>query len=179
MPMTITEALAEIKLISNKLEKKRQFVLQNTMKVKQAPDSMAADGGIKQVIQSELQSIADLEDRLCGLRWAIMRTNTTEIIEIMGKVRTLYEWLVWRKEVSNNQKYFYKQIYDVTKNEMDSLAKAPRLYKPNDDSTPTLVEIEPNLDYMSYAAKAATVGEILDKLDGILSLKNATLLVDA
>jgi hypothetical protein len=148
------------------------------MKIKQAPDSMAADGGIKQVIQNELQSISDLEDRLCALRWAIMRTNTSENIEIMGKIRTLYGWLVWRKEIANNQKYFYKQIYDVTKAEMDTLAKTPRLYKPSDDSTATLVEIEPNLDYMSYAAKAATVGEILDKLDGILSLKNATLLVD-
>ncbi len=61
---------------------------------------------------------------------------------------------------------------------MDSLAKAPRLYKTSDEMAPTLVEIEPNLDYMSFANKAATVGEILDKLDGILSLKNATLLID-
>lgn len=174
---TITEALAEVKLINNKIAKQREWVQGNLLRQKHMPDPMAAKGGTKTVILQELQSIEDLEKRLAHIRIAIMQANLSNRAEVMGVTKSIYEWLVWKKEVAPLKKIFLNNIYTSTKVELERFNRNPQYYRNVDADKNILVELETNVDYMEYASKGATVGEILDKLDGVLSLKNSTITI--
>lgn len=175
--MTITEALAELKLIANKVAKKREWVSSNVIKYKQAPDAYEKDGGIKEKMKQELQSIKDLQEKLVKTRSAIMRANLDNIVDIMGESKSIYEWLVWRKDVARDQAQMHGSIYSVVKREIEKAAETPRVLK-SEEGVNVLVEIEPNLDYQAHNERSILVQEILDKLDGVLSLKNATITVN-
>ena len=175
--ITITEALAEIKLINDKIQKKQSFVLGNLTRVRQVADPLASKGGTSVVIASEVQSIADLETRLAKIRTAIMLANLNNTAECGGETKSLYEWLIWKREVAGKRSQFYNQIYNDTKRKVDEIQRQPQLFKADGDK-PVLVELEASLPYMDYAAKYSSVVETLNKLDGILSLKNATVMVE-
>jgi hypothetical protein len=175
--MTITEALAEIKLLNDKIAKKRAFVLDNLVRIKQLPDALASQGGTPTVISSEVQAITDLEARLIKIRSAIMKANLLNIAECNGQTQTLYDWLVWKREVASARRGFYEQIYSYTKRKLDELQKSPQVLQ-NETGQKVLVEPETALPYMEYATKYSGVNEVLNKLDGILSLKNATVLIE-
>lgn len=175
--MTITEALAEIKLINDKIQKKQAYVLDNLTRVRQQPDPLASKGGTSIVIAAEVQSIGDLESRLTKIRAAIMQANLSNMAECRGTTMPIYEWLVWKREVAKSLSNFYQQIYNNTKRKVDEIQRAPQLFK-NDGDKPVLVELEVALPYMDYATKYSDVIETLNKLDGLLSLKNATITVD-
>lgn len=178
MVMTITEALAEIKLITNKLMKKKEWCVTNVVRFKHAPDPYADKGGTKVVMSQELQSIEDLEGRIAAIRTAIMKANLENTADVMGTTKTIYEWLVWRKEIASNKRSFLQQIYSTAKNSVDRHAASPQVCK-SESGVVTLVEMEVNVDYGDYNNKAAYVLEVFDKLDGILSLKNATITIEA
>lgn len=175
--MTITEALAEIKLINDKVNKKRGIVMDNLVRAKHIPDSLITKGGTPAVIASEVQSIIDLEARLSKIRCAIMAANLANTAECNGITDTLYGWLVWKREVARNRASFYEQIYSQTKRKIDQAVTQVQVYK-NDAGTPLVVEWETALPYMEYATKHNDVTETLNKLDGILSLKNATIMIE-
>lgn len=175
--MTITEALAEIKLLNDKIAKKRSFVLDNLVRIKQLPDALASQGGTQTVITSEVQAINDLETRLIKVRTAIMLANLVNTAECSGHTKSLYAWLVWKREVSTSKRNFFEQIYSHTKRKIDDLQKNPQVLQ-NETGVKALVEPETSLPYMEYANKYSEVSEMLNKLDGVLSLKNATVLVE-
>jgi hypothetical protein len=175
--MTITEALAEVKLINEKIEKKRTFVLDNLTRIKQLADPLQSKGGSMAALAAEMQSINDLEARLVEIRAAIMHANMMHTAECMGMHKTLYGWLVWKREIAGNKSFHYQSIYTNTKKKIDEAARAPSVYT-KDDQTKEVVIIEANLPYMEYAAKYEDIKDMLNKLDGVLSLKNATVLVE-
>lgn len=177
--MTITEALAEIKLITSKLEKKRTRVLGNLMRCANQVDPLEHEGGSVKYLESEMQSIAALEENLIKIRGAIMSANLLHVAEIMGKTKTIYEWLVWKREIVNPMKSFYQLIYTKTKESVDYADKNPHvLRKPEPGTMPELAKMEPNLNYMEFSKKHEEVSDILSKLDGVLSLKNATIVIE-
>lgn len=177
MTMSITEALAEIKLIQNKLQKKQQWVLQNLTKARHTTDPFASTGGIQKAAQAELQAIADLEKRMLIIRKAIMQSNVLTEATVLDKTQTIYEWLVWKKEIAKQSALFSQTIYTHTKSALDKIAHTPQAAKVEDNKT-ILVELDANTDYMKASVDAAYIQEILDKLDGVLSFKNATTQVE-
>ncbi len=68
MSMTITEALAEIKTIGKRLEKKKQAVLTNIGRDSRLKDPL--DDSVK-FVKEERQAIEDLEKRIVTIRTAI------------------------------------------------------------------------------------------------------------
>lgn len=177
MQMTITEGLAEIKLINDKIAKKQTFVLDNLARYNHTPDPLAAKGGSTVALSAEVQSIADLETRLMKIRVAIMLANLTNFAECNGQNLSLYEWLVWKREVAKQRSRLYEYIYSKTKEKMDRHNMQPQWLK-NEDGQNALVELLPSLPYMEYATAFSEVNETLNKLDGVLSLKNATVLIE-
>lgn len=175
--ITITEALAEIKLINEKIAKRRYYVLDNLVRVRQLADPLASKGGTSAVIASEVQSIADLETRLAKIRTAIMNANLVNTAEVGGQTLSIYEWLVWKREVAQNRRSFYEQIYNQTKRKLEEAQRQPQVYK-GDNGQASLVEMEASLPYMDFATKHSDVADMLNKLDGVLSLKNATILIE-
>ncbi len=177
MTMTITEALAELKLITNKVAKKQEWVLQNLVKPKHIADPLVDKGGLVAVMKQEMQAINDLQTRAVVIRRSIMASNIATQATVLEVTKTIYEWLVWKKDIAQNKNRFLSSIYANTKREFDKIANQPQAAKTDDNKT-ILIELEANTDYMQCTTDAAYIQEILDKLDGVLSLKNATTTIE-
>lgn len=172
--LTITEALAEIKLVEKKIEHKTQFVLANLTRFRHQPDPLK-DGPA--TIKAEMQSIGDLRQRIVDLRSAISKANNEQRIEIGNQSKTIQEWLTWKRECSKHEIDLYNAIHKEVAKKLADNAARPQLYKDKDEDKPRLAEIETNVNYPEYVEKAQASQETLDKLDGQLSLKNATVLI--
>lgn len=172
--ITITEALAEIKLIEKKLSSKTQHVAQNLSRAKHLPDPL---GDSAKALQSEMQSIHDLYKRQVKIRGVIAKANIETTIRVIDDEMSITEWLAWKREVSAKQNALYATIRDGIKAAQNTYSRAPQIYKDSEDKT-QLVQFVFNLDYQEYVSLAEKTQEKLDKLDGLLSLKNATILVE-
>ena len=106
MPLTITEALAEIKTITKRLDKKRQSITPFLARQDGLKDPLEKDGGSVKFIAEERQSILDLETRIITLRSGIAKANAETSITIGKTTRTIADWLIWRREVSADQGKF-------------------------------------------------------------------------
>jgi hypothetical protein len=172
--ITITEALAEIKLIEKKIESKTALVTANLTRVKHIPDPL---GDSVATLSQEMQAIGDLYERLVRIRSAIAMANITNVITCDESTRTIYDWLVWKREVADKHISLYTTVFKNTKSMMDTAAQRPQVFKDEKTQEPKLVELVANLSYMDYVKKAEEKQATLDKLDGLLSLKNATITI--
>ncbi len=175
MIMTITEGLAEIKTISKRLAKKRQFVLDNLFLEGRAKDPFENEGGSTTVIVNARQSILDLEARIIDIRSAINKKNMEEEITITGITLTVADWILWRREVAPGQVNFLNQMRAGIANIRVQVTSKQM----------TLVEgvAEPNqvsvfVKELALATEIEKLEETLGTLDGQLSLKNATVTIE-
>lgn len=173
MKMTITEALAEIKLEQNKANKKRDFILHNLMRPKDRIDPLAEQGGSVKVIAQELQAINDLVDRILAIRMAINEANSATLVEAMGETRTISEWLVWRREVLPQKRATLDAMAVAINRSRQDPYRVGRGQAASDDG-----DIVIHTDILALAKELERLGEIEDKLDGLLSLKNAQVVIE-
>jgi hypothetical protein len=61
--ITITEALADVKTIDKRIEKKKYFVQSYLVRQERLKDPLEKDGGATKVIHQERQAIQDLQER--------------------------------------------------------------------------------------------------------------------
>src|SRR5277367_6394116 len=99
-PVTITEALAELKTIDKRIQKKREFVLGYLLRQEMFKDPLERDGGSVSAIKREMQSIRDLEERKIGIRRAIQQANERTNVTVGKQTRSIADWLVWKREVA-------------------------------------------------------------------------------
>ena len=182
MGITITEALAEIKTIGKRLEKKREFVQQYLAQPERIKDPFEKDGGSQAVLSQEMQSISDLEGRQIQLRVAISRINDQTQLAIDGTSRTINEWLVWRREVAPGQEAFMTKLMQLLGGlQKEAQQRGARMVGAGaavavGDSQPT--DIIVNIDERKLSENREKLQNVLGQLDGQLSLKNATLTLD-
>lgn len=170
--ITITEALAEIKLLDKKIENKITKVLNHLYRLETQLDPL---GDSKKALEEELQSITDLRRRWTGLRGGIATANLANKITIEGEERTIFEWLTWKREIATREIHMHQQIHQLAKKKMDELNARPALYKTAADAEVKVDKLVLNVDYAHHIKKAEELQTKLDKLDGQLSLKNATI----
>src|SRR5438105_988378 len=109
-PITITEALAELKTIDKRIEKKREFVLGYLLRQEMFKDPLEKDGGSVSAIRREMQAIHDLEERKISIRRAIQQANERNTVTVAKQTRAIADWLVWRREVAPIQQQFLANI---------------------------------------------------------------------
>ena len=177
MSLTITEALSEINLIKKKIEKKQSVVTSNLVRAKNQKDPLENQGGSKDYIKNEIQSINDLMTRLLKLKGAIAEANITNKIAVNGRTLSIYDWLNWKRDLSASDLKFNSSIPVSVKQHLDNAANRPQIWK-DDDGKTHLVEYELNVDYGDFLKKTEQITETLEKLDGQLSLKNATIVLE-
>lgn len=174
--MTITEALAEIKLIDNKLKAHQEFILQHLYRNKALVDPLAEEGGSNEAVDSALQAMGDLRTRKVSIRAAINAANQVNTITCDGITHTIEEWLIWRRLV-------YPEAY----NAMNAIIRAIHqgrtiASRAGDRLTAAQVQsaddIIVHLKEKEFVAATQAVQETYDRLDGLLSLKNAQITVD-
>lgn len=174
--ITITEALAELKTIGKRLEKKKQFVLDYLMRPEHVRDPLQNDGGSASSVARERQSITDLEERIVSIRRAIQIANEQNVITV-GRSRSIADWLVWRREIAPLHNQFMAQLrqkIDVQRNEI--MRRGAGLASTTDAAKPGDVIV--NISEQELAKEIEDIEYVLGTLDGQLSLRNATILVD-
>ena len=176
MPITITEALAEIKTINKRLEKKREFVRNNLSRPNSHRDPHDADGGSRNVLIRERQAIADLEERKVMIRQAINKANDSTLVKIGDETRAITAWLNWRRYVAPERQCF---LLNLTNNihtiRQDAARKAAAI---TDGSSGAATDIVVNISEKDLAKDVENLEKILGELDGQLSLKNATVTIE-
>jgi hypothetical protein len=171
MKLTITEALAEIKTITKRLEKKRQFVASYLLRAEAAKDPLEKDGGTPLVLARESQAIVDLETRIVAIRTGIQQANHRIAVTVSGQTKMLAEWLTWRKEVApGRQSFLDLQRRTIVANRQNF----QKQLNANPDDIGLKMGIAVQVDEGALAKDAETIETILGALDGQLSLKNAT-----
>lgn len=165
--MTITEALAQIKLIQSKRTSLQKFILQYIVRDSRLKDPLDTT---QQKIAESLQAISDLNKRLIKIRSAIHNANTTNIVEICGIKMPISEWLVWKREVAPFDESLYEQISHKI---VQSRTNVPR-----SQLTQEHVDVEVGVDEEQLQELKLFRDEVFEKLDGQLSLKNATINIE-
>lgn len=173
--ITITEALSEINLIKKKIEKKELVVVGNLVRVKHIQDPL--EGGSQVYVARELQAINDLNKRHVNIKSAIAEANIKNFVTIHDETKSIFDWLTWKRDIADKQVKLFQQINHGVKNHLDSQSQRPNVYK-DDAGKVMLVEYELNVDYSTQLLAAQILGDTIEKLDGQLSLKNATIQIE-
>lgn len=184
--MTITEALAEIKTIGKRLEKKRQAVLQNLARDSRLKDPLADDKGetSEKYVAQERQSIEDLEKRVVLIRTAIQKKNLEATCTVGDNTMTIQEWLNFRKDIADGRRIFLtgigRQISVIRENANRQGARVTgaglaQVAVASGEKPP--VEIVLHLDEKKLLADQEGLEQIMGELDGKLSLLNATTVI--
>ena len=174
---TITEALAELKIIGKRIEKKREFILTYLIRQEIFKDPLEKDGGTASAIQRELQSVHDLEERAVSIRRGIQQANESTTITVGKQTRSISDWLVWRREIAPKQQQFLTSVrgqIDLARREAAQKGRSPSA-NPTETKSNDLVV---NINEQDLTREIESLEEILGTLDGQLSLKNATVLID-
>ena len=180
--ITITEALAELKTLQKRIEKKRTAVGPYLLRqsVIMDPHAFTGNGGIeggsREFVRRERQAIADLMRRVIAIRVAIQRKNHKVSVTVEGETRTLAEWLTWRREVSEGAKKFLQSMHDgITRVRADIVKKGGVVAE---DASIEMRNVVVNVDETELLKEIEHMETVLGALDGQLSLKNATVTIE-
>jgi hypothetical protein len=170
--LTITEALAEIKTIGKRIVKKQTSVMPHLYRPEALRDPFASNGGTPAHIQSEMQSVSDLLARLVDLRIAIAVANASEELTVEGVTKTIAEWLIYRREVLPLE----KRIYHSMQNELNAMRKDAQKKGVNvvAEDKAGYEDVIVNVNEKELSDTIERLEVIEGTLDGLLSLKNAT-----
>jgi hypothetical protein len=176
LKITITEGLAKIKTIGKRIEKKRDMVTKYLCRQNSFKDPFEADGGSKAVIAKEIQAINDLLKLWIGIRNAIKMANQGNAITVKNTTRSISEWLIWKREIMDVERAFLNEIFrGVTTVRTDSARKGLSVV---DKDPNNLLDVIINVDEKKLTEQRENLEEIIGDLDGQLSLKNATILIE-
>lgn len=174
--MTITEALAELKTLQKRIEKKRESIGPYLLRQSIVLDPLIEQGGSKEFIKRERQALGDLENRVIAIRTTIQKTNQVTPITISGKTATIAEWLTWRKEVAPGAQRFLNLLRGtINKNRDEFLKKGGQVAE---EVKPDFANLIINIDELALIKEIEMVETVLGQLDGMLSLLNATTMIE-
>jgi hypothetical protein len=175
--ITITEALAELKTIDKRIAKKREFVLTYLLRQEMFKDPLEKDGGSVSAIKRETQSIHDLEERKIVIRRAIQQANERNTVTVNKQARSIADWLVWRREVAPVYQQFLANLRSkIEQARVEAARRGAGVSGSAEAAKPTDVIV--NVNEQELAREIEALEDILGTLDGQLSLKNATLLIE-
>jgi|SRR5262245_3402961 len=176
--MTITEAFAELKVIDKKVEKKREYCGQFLVRQDGIRDPLEKEGGAAQAIAKERQAIADLLTRHIAIRRAIQHANLTSTITIADDTRTIYEWLIWRKELAAGEQAFVGALRRTILGARQQAQQKGWQVIASTGQPQAPTDFLVHVDESGLAKEDERLATILATLDGQLSLKNATINID-
>lgn len=169
---TITEALAELKTIDKRLEKKADFINRYGMRIAAAKDPFETQGGSSAAIAAELQAVSDLQERKVSIRDAIQTSNQTISLTVNGKTRTVAQWLHWKRDVSGVRQNFLRGLALGIQKAREKFLSQGKTIGKEEVNDPNVIMV--HLDELSLQKQIEDLEITLGELDGKLSLINAT-----
>lgn len=176
--MMVTEALAEIKTIGKRIEKKQEFVMAYLLRQEKLKDPLLRSGGSVKALAEEQQAIGDLQERIINIRRAIQRANTDNSIVIGTTGRSIGDWLTWRREVAPVEQNRLKQLRQALDQARRQAQQKGVAVVGIGAVATTPDDLVVNIDEQKLAQDIEALENALGILDGQLSLKNATIMVE-
>lgn len=174
--ITITEALAEINLIKKKIDDAEVGIRTMLVRASHVPDFYQEHGGAALMITKTQQSIRDLRTRFLSIRSGISKANIENQISVNGETKTIFDWLTWKREIYQPLEKALKEQIHTLKQSAEKEAARPEVWKDQDGRT-QLVSYVRNADLKTLEDEYNRIVEVYGKLDGQLSLKNATIVI--
>lgn len=176
---TITEALAETKLLKTKIKTKKDFIGNNVGRMDVTPDPFEKEeGGSVGRIKREFQAIDDYRKRLIGIRTAIQNANSLTRLKIGEREMSITDWLNWKREVADEEVAFINQALSSVQQLKTQNERNPQVLKDKDTGAMQVLKPVFHLD-QSWLQKQLEVNqEISGELDGKLSMLNATTFIE-
>lgn len=175
--LTITESLAELKLIKAKVDKKETFIVNYLARQDAIKDPLEKQGGSVNAIKSERQAINDLLNRFILIRTKIAEANAKTSLCINGDTKSVAEWIVWRRDVApiitGIQEHMANCIVNIRSR---ATREGSRLVKDGEAEKPS--DIIVNVDEVELSEWQEKTMDTLGVLDGKLSLHNATVTIE-
>ena len=175
--ITITEALAELKTIGKRLEKKHQFVQDYLMRPEHIRDPLEKEGGSPQSVTREMQSIHDLNERTLSIRRAVQLANERNTILVGNETRSISDWLVWQREIAPTRQRFLAALRQKIDGQRTSTMQRGGALAIAGSETKA-GDVVVNISELDLAKDIEQLEYVLGYLDGQLSLKNATVVID-
>jgi hypothetical protein len=177
MALTITEALAEIKTISKRVEKKREAINGFLARQDGVRDPLEKEGGSVEFIKRERQGVSDLEARMVALRRGIQRANDETAVTIGARSMPIADWLVWRRDIAPGERAFLNNLRANINGIRQQAQKQGNAVVTAASDAVRPQDVIINVNEQALAAEIEALEEVLGALDGQLSLKNATTIV--
>lgn len=175
--LTITEALADIKTVDKRIAKKAAFIISHLTRPDKLKDPLVSEGGSVDNIQRETQAIKDLEEHVIKLRMAIAQANRDTTIKIGDVTRSVAEWLTWRRDVAPSmQVRFNHMASNIERARREAQRIGAQVVNSGETAKPE--DIIVNVREAQLAKEIEHLEEVLGTLDGQLSLKNATTIIE-
>lgn len=180
--ITITEGLAEIKTIGKRIETKNKQLLSYLTRDARLRDPLEKEeGGSVEFIKRERQAISDLGKRMVNLRQAIQQANMVTPLGLNGTEMTVYEWLIWRREVAPLEQNRLGDIWTALTTARTNaqrigynvVAAAAAVQGGSNEPKEIIV----NVNEKEIAQEREALEKTLGDLDGRLSLLNATTMI--
>lgn len=168
--ITVTEALAELKTLNKRIEKKRGFMLEHICRPDTVVDPLVSDGGQEKCWNEAWQSHEGLWKRYVDLRVAIQRSNLDTQVQVGVHTASVAFWLSWRRDQAAGIKEFRR-----------ALRRQPESMRANirkQISQETKIDVICNVSELQLAEMEESHEELWGELDGKLSLLNATTFID-
>ena len=171
---TITEALAELKVVDKRILSKQQFIGTYVLRQVAVRDPLEKAGGSYQEVSSAIQSIRDLMERKLSIRRAIQAANTGTDLVVGGETRSIADWLVWKRDVAPVLLSSFEQLQTQINQKRGQAQKEGRAFvQPGQASDAKDNDIVVNLNERELAQTIEDLRAKIETLDGKLSLANA------
>lgn len=175
---TITEALAELHTIDKRLAKKKDFICSYLWRQDMLKDPLEKEGGAEKAIKEALQSVADLGARKIAIRRAIQKANAETSITIEEQTQSLADWLTWRRDVVPFQQQLYNEMrQQILKGRTEAKRIGANVGGAQGGELAP-IDVRIHVDEGELARTIEKIETILGALDGQLSLKNATVMIE-
>ena len=171
--MTITEALAEIKLAKAKVAKKQEFILAHLTRPENMVDRL---GDSPSILLQEIQAVSDLAERIVEIRTAIAKANAETVVLVEDETRTIAGWLIWRRESWPIAKSLFEGIESKLRNRHQDRSQPAGVFILN--QVKSGVELVLHVDPREIFKTAQRLTDLYERLDGKLSLINALTVIE-
>lgn len=171
--MTLTEALQETKTLKERIQKKRERLTVHLARTEATRDLLEDEGGQKEHLKRELQSIEDLEQELLSKWHSITTTNAATQLVVEEESKTLEDWIRWKVQVAPLRHKFIESVLNHLQSVRNKSESDKRQYK-DKDLDPRVFEIVSNVDEKRFRDELEWLEKVLGSLDAKLSVKNAT-----
>ena len=176
--MTVTEALAEIELIEKKVEKKAAVIMANLSRYEHQNDPyVKEDDGASGMLKREYQSMQDHWGRLIKFREAIAKANVDNSITVEGITKSISQWLAWKRDVQDDHITHLANIVKTVEAAIKEDDRSPKVMRNAETNATHLAKLVWNVQLPDVRKQQEHLLTIKEKLDGQLSLKNATIVV--